>query len=148
MAMRETEGSLRAWLAVMGVLGILTGVAMTAGDWDVDRNLVEGGVMLYGAITVLTIVTGVGYLIAACNLRDDLPTGAVGTQWLLMGALGLLILELVVGNLVAETAAGPFEIGFVVIGITVTSYVLRELRRLADEASHRAKPEAPVARVI
>jgi len=134
MGMRETEGSLRAYFLVVGVLGSIAALAGLR-----DASTLHMSMMFALWVPILSrAAICVGFLLAGIKLKAALPTGATWIKNLLLASIALLVLDsmLIVGVLGQELGRGAL-IGQL-IGLGITAYLLASVRRLSAEAMARA----------
>lgn len=144
MGMRETEGSLRAYLLLAGVIGVVHSLAdLSTARVLTDYGIPAGSVAVLVALLVASVAVAVGYVVAGIRLKAVLPLGALWVQRVLLAGF---ILSLVQGVFVATVVAYEAPIGAVIgalVAMAVTSYLLVNVRRLVAAARERAG--APVA---
>ncbi|MDX2089061.1 MAG: hypothetical protein SFX73_14485 [Kofleriaceae bacterium] len=143
MGLRETESSLRAYLLLAGIVGLMIGAV---------GILPAHGHGLAGWVPVISkLVEGAAFVWAGRRLRTALLAGTRGIERVLIGSGVLVFAE---GAIV--TAAGGslsafhdvFGVGWdlltMAIGLAITIYLYRSVVRLSAEAFKRAGlPEAP-----
>ncbi len=143
MAMRETEGSLRAYFLIAGTISALLAFR------DIDAASKLGSLPASWALAiwfpiVARLVLGVGFIAAGIKLKSALPTGATRIKQLLLGAIAVLVVDAILIGAVLGSNFGREGLVSAVVSLGVTAYLLSSVRRLADEAMSR---QPPVARV-
>jgi len=143
MGMRETEGSLKAYFIVAGVLGALVTVNDLNGIGAVSSLLPASWKLPIYAHDLVRIALSVGFIIAGARLKAELPRGARWIQQLLL--LGLVMqlgTTIWLGALIGGQVPGLYIPALV--GMLITAYLLHNLRRLAAEAMARSIPPAKI----
>ena len=145
MAMKETEGSLKAYFLLAGVLAILLSIR----DLNAARGLSElplptsWRLAIYVPV-IARFVIGVGFAAAGFKLKDALQTGAGWIQTVLLVSIAILIGNGILITAVLGTGNGQGALISSVVGLVIALYLRANVRRLATEAM--AQP--PVARVV
>jgi len=150
MAMKETEGSLRAYFLIAGVVSVVLGI----------RDLSEATKIPIAALPTTWLIAiyvplivrlglGIAYVIAGIFLKPALVTGAGWIKHILV-----LALVLMAGNGILIVAVLGVDLGMqglvtAIIGVAITFYLFASVTRLAVEAQARAAaPAPPAARVV
>lgn len=154
MALRETEGSLRAYFLLAGVVSVLMGlrdVSELARLAEIDGLELPFDWLIGLYVPLVTrFVLGVGFIAAGVMLKSALPRGARWIRTLLVISGAMLFVN---GALVASvfgTTVGRSGIVGAVIGLLITIYLHRSVTRLAQEAAAREgiPPPPPTAKVV
>jgi putative effector of murein hydrolase len=143
MAMRETEGSLKAYFLLAGGIATLHAVLQLRGVGEFARLPPRFAAALIVPLAV-QLVFGIGFVVAGIRLKERLLTDIRWIQWMLRLAIVALVGQLVL----TYTALGgsPFPrihavvVGSViqtVIGVAIAWYLLHNLTRLSREARAR-----------
>jgi hypothetical protein len=152
MAMKETEGSLRGYFLLAGVLGLFMALRDYGEIDKINVTLLTGvqKAALYVPI-VTRIVLGCGFVVAGIKLKSALLAGATWVKQMLIVSGALLFIN---GALI--TAAFGVDLAHsgiiaALIGVAITIYLYRSVGRLAAEAAAKAgiappPPQAKVAR--
>jgi hypothetical protein len=153
MAMKETEGSLRGYFLIAGVIGVLWGLR-ELGDLkrlgvDVAALPASWKLAIYVPI-VGHMLVGIGFVAAGVKLKAALVTDPSWIKKLLIVS-GLL--QLIDGALITATFGTDLgRAGLIGAGVTllITTYLYRSVVRLSAEAKARAgvAPPPPIARVV
>lgn len=148
MAMKETEGSLRAYLLLAGAISIVLSLRDLGAYSDVPMASLPTDWML--AIYVPEIVRlglGAAYLIAGIFLKAALPTGAGWIKHILILGLVLMTSNAVLIFAILGTAVGRAGLVGAILGVAITLYLYKNLTRLSAEAVARVAAP-PAARVV
>lgn len=148
MGLRETDGSLRAFMLLTGVLEVLIG----SGELLLGP---EPGIPGW-LPPILSLVEGAAFVWAGLTLRQALVRGTRGIERVLIASGALIFAE---GALV--TAAGgsqstlhdafglAWDVITMAVGLAITIYLYRSTVRLSTEAIARAGlPSAPPTATI
>jgi len=150
MAMKETEGSLRAYFLLAGAIALLLGI----------RDLGEVTKLSIGALPtdwmiaiyvplIVRLGLGAAYIVAGIFLKPALLTGAGWIKHILVLALMLMATNGVLVVAVLGVDLGKQGLVTAIIGVAVTFYLYASVTRLAAEAQARAAALAPpTARVV
>jgi hypothetical protein len=143
MGMRETEGSLRGYFLLAGLIALVLGLR------DLSTATKLGGVLDELPISwklaiwfpiIGRMMIGAGYLAAAVKLKSALQTGGAWIQNLLLGALVVLVIDAALVGAVLGTDIGRQDMISSIVGIAITAYLLTNIRRLAAEAMAKHPP--------
>ena len=148
MAMKETEGSLRAYFLLAGVISILLSlrdlgqvielpIATLPTDWMVA---------LYAPL-ITRLGLGVAYLVAGIFLKAALPSGAGWIKHILVLGLVLMSSNAVLIVAIFGTGFGLAGLIVAIIGVAIAAYLYRSVTRLSAVAVARAAAPPP-ARVV
>jgi hypothetical protein len=152
MGMKETEGSLRAYFLVAGVLAAL----LSLRDYsEVSKviGLLPGDMKfaLYFEI-VGRLLLGCAFIVAGIKLKSALVTGAGWIKKMLVASGVFMFADGAILTAVFGSAVMEYRTGIVgaVIGFLITVYLYRSVARLAAEAAARAgiAPPPPTAKVV
>jgi len=150
MAVKETEGSLRAYFLFAGVVSVLLGISDLSKVTEIPIAALPTDWMI--ALYVPLIVRlglGAAYLVAGIFLKPALLTGAGWIKHIL-----ILAIVLMAGNGVLIVAVLGTDIGMqglvtAIVGVAITFYLFASVTRLSAEAQARATaPVPPSARVV
>lgn len=148
MAMKETEGSLRAYFLVAGTISAL----LAFRDIDTASKLgkVLGSLPASWTLAIwfpiiARLVLGVGFIAAGVKLTSALPTGATWIKQLLLGAIAVLVIDAILIGAVLGTTIGREGLIGAVISLVITAYLLNSVRRLSDDAMAKQPPTARIA---
>ena len=143
MAMRESEGSLRVYFLLAGVIGLANARGTASTALGLTHSPTGHMAVLWGLIAA-TAAVSVGYVAAAIRLKSALPLGAIWVQRVLLaGFIVCLVHAIFSSSLVDTDDARTGGIVGTVIAMLVTTYLLVNVRRLVGEA--RARAVAPIA---
>ena len=149
MAMKETEGSLRAYFLIAGAISLLFGLREIAEVSKLSIAALPTDWMI--AIYVPLIVRlglGAAFIVAGIFLPRALLTGAGWIKHILSLALVLMIANGVLIAAVLGADVGRQGLVTAIIGVAITFYLFRSVTRLSAEAMARAAaPAPPSARV-
>lgn len=144
--LKETERSLRVYFVVVGVLGLIAGLASLE---DATRT----GLFDQPFLVTLTLwfrplarfVLGPAFIVAGITLKRALAGGAARTKQLVLIAAAATVVESIVGVVAlnslgvqqngAELAGRAF--GRALIPLLILWYIHASLRRLANESRKR-----------
>ena len=145
MAMKETEGSLRAYFLVAGVIAALSSIS-DLGDArkvaGIDLPL-KWMLALWFPI-IARLLLGAGFIAAGVKLKAALPTGARWIQQMLLGSIAVLVIDAVLIGSVLGSDLGRTGLIQSVIGLLIAAYLLASVRRLSAEAMAKTAPPARV----
>ena len=149
MAMKETEGSLRAYFVLAGAVAVL----LALGDYGVVSKLsllpltaVQKAALCIPIFT--RIMLGVGFVVAGLKLKSALQTDTTWIKKLLVASGAMLFIN---GALItAAFGTGQGGIIGAVIGVAITVYLYRSVERLTADAKAKAgiAPPPPQAKVV
>jgi len=149
MAMKETQGSLRAYFLIAGAIGLLFGLREIAEVSKLSIAALPTDWMI--AIYVPLIVRlglGAAFIVAGIFLKPALLTGAGWIKHILSLALVLMIANGVLIAAVLGADVGRQGLVTAIIGVAITFYLYKSVTRLSAEAQARAAaPAPPSARV-
>jgi hypothetical protein len=146
MAMKETEGSLRAYFLIAGGLSTLSAVGDIKTATEVGTSFLPMSWRIAIWFPILaSLALGLGFVAAGVKLKSALPTGATWIKQLLLGALLVLGADVILVGSILGTDIGQSRIITSVIGLLITVYLLASVRRLANEAMAK---QPPIARVV
>jgi hypothetical protein len=134
MAMKETEGSLRAYFllagAVAAVLGFrnLSAIAKFEGMLPTDWT----AALYFQAIT--RIVLAIAFVLAGVQVKAALRKGPAWIKWMLIASGVVLVVNVVVITAALGTELGRNGLIGAAIGIAITIYLYNSVVRLSAEA--------------
>jgi divalent metal cation (Fe/Co/Zn/Cd) transporter len=142
MAMKETEGSLRAYFLLAGAVSTLNALNEVTKMMEITGELpLSGSLVVLWFAVVANLGLGLAFVAAGIKLKAMLPTGASAITQMLLMSIAVLVLE---ASLIAGFVGTG--VGTSLIGLAITIYLLASVRRLAREAVARAGlPPARVA---
>ncbi len=146
MAMRETANSLRAYFLFAGVLGLLAlSNELSRMGW-LQSVLPPFGLAVAWYCNLVDGAFAIGFLVAGLQVKRVLPLGASWIKKMLVLVIAAMALKIAL--LVAAFGADSqtAELGWSIIRVAVSVYLLANLRRLVEEAM--VAGGAPPARVI
>ena len=151
MGMKETEGSLRAYFLIVGVISVLLGLRDLGQLKELRGLTLPLDWMLAIYVPLITrFALGIAFFVAGIVLKSALLTGAgwIKTMLVISGVMLFINGALVAGVIGTETGRG--SIVGAVIGLVITIYLHRSVVRLAKEAADRAgiPPAPPPAKVV
>lgn len=132
MAMKETVGSLRAYFILAGVLTILGSFSEIGALTKVTAPM--GLTLLLWALVLVSMGLGSGFVLAGIRLKRELLTGAGWIRTLLFVCIAMLAVELALMMAVLQGQLASWQIGWTVIHLAISVYLLSNLKRLSDEA--------------
>jgi hypothetical protein len=152
MAMKETEGSLRGYFLLAGVVSVLMALRDNSNLAAVNLSALTGGQKAALYIPIVTrLVLGCGFLFAGIKFKSALLAGGTWIQKMLIVSGALLFINGAL--LTAEFGIEPARSGIIgaLVGLAITIYLYRSVGRLAAEAAAKAgiappPPQAKVAR--
>jgi hypothetical protein len=141
--MKETEGSLRTYFVVFGVIALLISVR----DWSRIRAFstmlpLDWKIAMYVPIAT-RVVMGIGFFIAGIKLPQALLSGAGWIKKLLVFCAVMIFVNGALATAILDLDTGKSGIVGAVVGLLVTGYLYRTVTRLAVEAQQRAGLPAP-----
>lgn len=142
--MKETEGSLRAYFLIAGVISLLLGIRDLSDVTKVPIGSLPTDWLI--AIYVPLIVRlglGAAYIVAGIFLKPALVTGAGWIKHILVLALMLMAANGVLIVAILGTDLGMQGLVTAIIGVAITFYLYASVTRLAAEAQSRATAPAP-----
>ena len=148
MAMKETEGSLRAYFLIAGTVSALLAfrdIDTASGLGKVLGSLPASWMLAIWFPIVARLVLGIGFIAAGVKLKTALPTGATWIKQLLLGAIAVLVVDAILIGAVLGSDFGRGGMISAIISLLVSAYLLNGVRRLADEAMAKQPPTARVA---
>jgi hypothetical protein len=157
MAMKETEGSLRAYFLLVGAVSLLLALRDVSHLKDLSGITLPLDWALAIYVPVITkLVLGPAFLVAGIRLKSALLKGAgwIKTMLVISGAMLFINGALVVAAFGTELRSdGVITNGGLVgalIGLAITIYLHRSVVRLAKEAAVRdgIPPAPPSAKVV
>jgi hypothetical protein len=143
MGMRETEGSLRLYFIVGGLIALFMGLRdiNTATQLGSALDDLPASWKLAIWFPILgRMGLGCAYVIAGIQLKTALQTGAGWIQNLLLVAIAILVIDTILVASVLGSDLGRRDIVSSCIGLAITAYLLANLRRLAAEAMAKNPP--------
>lgn len=150
MAMKETEGSLRAYFILAGAVAILMAFrdADVVGKLDVPLTF-EQKLGFYVPI-IAKFLLGPAYIVAGIRLKAALLTGAQWIKTLLVVSGAMLFIDGAIVVTVFHADIAHSGITGAIVGLLITIYLHRSVTRLAAEAASRAgiPPAPPPAKVV
>ena len=148
MAMKETEGSLRAYFLLAGAISVL----MSLRDLDAISgtpmsSLPTDWLLAIYVPLIVRLGLGAAYFIAGILLKTALPTGAGWIKHVL--ALGFVLMTSNAILIFAILGTGVGRAGLIgaIIGVAITVYLYKSVTRLSAEAVARVAAPPP-ARVV
>lgn len=143
MALKETEGSLRAYFLFAGLLGAITSFVQLADMNARHANLTPGRAAALYIPFVAELILGCAYVVAGVRLKSALLNGAGWIKTLLQisGAMQVITFVLTMG-LFGSSARS--HIGMPVVALLITLYLYNSVKRLSAEAVARAQFNAPL----
>jgi len=151
MAMKETEGSLRGYFLLAGVISVLLALKDVSDLSKLTLVALSGGQKAALYVPIGTrLLLGCGFVVAGVMLKSALLTGATWIKKLLVISGAMLFIN---GALItAEFGLGPGQGGIIgaLVGVAITVYLYRSVVRLAAEAVTKAgiAPPPPQAKVL
>ena len=143
MAMRETEGSLRTYFLIAGLLAVLSCLSDLSDVMKLPSGLPASWMLaLWFPITARGVL-GVGFVMAGLKVSSALPTGAAGIKKLLLVAISVMVIDAVLIVGVFGVEIGQHALVGSGIGLLIAVYLLASVRRLSAEAM--ANVAAPAA---
>lgn len=152
MAMKETEGSLRGYFLLAGVVSVLMALRDNSNLSNVNMSALTGGQKAALYIPIVTrLLLGCGFVVAGIKFKSALLAGGTWIQKMLIVSGALLFINGAL--LTAEFGIEPARSGIIgaLVGLAITVYLYRSVGRLAAEAAAKAgiappPPQAKVAR--
>ena len=147
--MKETDGSLKRYFLIVGVLSALSAVSDISDIsnlGDLSMLPIQFKLALYVPVAV-RLLLGIGFVLAGLAVKKTLPTGGRGIKQLLLvsGVLLLADTGLIIWALGVEV--GQRALITSAIGIAITIYLYASVTRLAREAATAASaPDVPAPR--
>jgi hypothetical protein len=150
MAMKETEGSLRAYFFIAGAISIVFSLRELGAASKIPISALPTDWMLAIYVPLITrLGLGVAYLAAGALLPTALPTGAGWIKHILVLALVLMASNAALIAVVLGADVGRQGLIGAIIGLAITVYLYKSVTRLSAEAMARAAaPAPPSARVV
>ncbi|HEY5924751.1 MAG TPA: hypothetical protein VIV11_23890 [Kofleriaceae bacterium] len=151
MALKETEGSLRAYLIFAGAVSILLGLRDTSDLKDLEGVALPLDWTLAVYVPLISdFVLGAAFIAAGIRLKAELPRGAGWIKTMLVASGVMLFINGALIVSVFGTEIGRSGIGHALIGLAITIYLHRSVVRLAKEAAARdgIPPPPPTAKVV
>lgn len=151
MAMKETEGSLRAYFLLAGAVSALLALRDLGAVSGLDLSATTAGVKAALYVPIVTrLVLGVGFLIAGIKLKSALLAGIGWIQKLLIVSGAMLFINGALITAELGTDLGQSGIIGAVIGVAITVYLYRSVTRLSAEATAKAgiAPPPPRAKAL
>jgi hypothetical protein len=150
MAMKETEGSLRAYLVIAGAVAALWALRDLSVMLGLPTGLLNSSWLAALWFPILThIPIGIGFVAAGLKLKSALLGDPTWILRLLQISGAILLIQV---GLTAAVVGGALGWGAFVpaaIGILITWYLYASVNRLSREAKLRTgQANVPVARVL
>ena len=150
--MKETEGSLRGYFLLAGVVSVLMALRDNSNLSNVDMSALTSGQKAALYIPIVTrVLLGCGFVFAGIKFKSALLAGGSWIQKMLIVSGALLFINGAL--LTAEFGIEPARSGIIgaLVGLAITIYLYRSVARLAAEAAAKAgiappPPQAKVAR--
>jgi len=151
MAMKETEGSLRGYFLLAGVISVLLALKDISDLNALSLLPFTSGQKLALYVPIGTrLLLGCGFVVAGLMLKSALLTGATWIKKLLVISGAMLFINGAL--LTAEFGLGPGQSGIIgaLVGVAITIYLYRSVARLAAEAAAKAgiAPPPPQAKIV
>jgi len=149
MAMKETEGSLRAYFLIAGAIGLGLGLKELGevSKLPIGALPTDWMIALYVPL-IVSVGLGVAYIVAGILLKSALLTGAGWIKHILALALVLMTTNGILITAVLGPDVGRQGLVSAIIGVAITFYLFKSVTRLSAEAQARAAaPAPPPARV-
>ncbi|MBA3452804.1 MAG: hypothetical protein H0T42_06925 [Deltaproteobacteria bacterium] len=148
MAMKETEGSLRAYFLLAGVISILLSIRDLGAATEIPFSALPTDWMMAIYVPLITrLGLGAAYLVAGIFLKTALPTGAGWIKHILVLGMVLMTANAVLIAVVLGSDEGSSGLIGAIIGVAITVYLYKSVTRLSAEAVTRAATP-PAARVV
>jgi hypothetical protein len=152
MAMKETEGSLRGYFLLAGIVSVLMALRDNSSLGAINTSALTAGQKAALYIPIVTrLVLGCGFIVAGIKLKSALLAGGTWIKQMLVVSGAMLFINGAL--LTAEFGLGPAQGGIIgaAIGLAITIYLYRSVVRLAADAAAKAgiappPPQAKVAR--
>lgn len=151
MAMKETEGSLRGYFLLAGVVSVLLAFKDVSDLSKLDLSVLTAGQKAALYVPIVTrLLLGCGFVFAGIKLKSVLVTGATWIKKLLVASGAMLFINGALITAEFGTDLGRGGIIGAAIGLAITIYLYRSVTRLAAEAAAKAGivPPPPQAKVI
>jgi len=137
--LRETPGSLRAYLLLVGALGAVG---------QVYRIVAQEGGAFARSLALIGLVISLAYVWLGISFRSLISaTPRRIEQVLIVGAAYSILLGVIVGVLSPESVERGSALFQGLFGLLITLYLLRNVRRLAREAEDRNTPDTEKGRL-
>jgi len=151
MAMKESQGSLRAYFLLAGAFSVLMAFKDISDISKLDISVLPGGQKAALYIPIITrLLLGCGFVFAGIKLESALLTGATWIKKLLIISGAMLFINGALITAEFGTDLGQRGIIGALIGLAITVYLYRTVARLAAEAATKAgiAPPPPQAKVV
>ncbi len=132
MAMKETVGSLRAYFILVGGFSALGSLTELGTLTEVIAPM--GLTLLLWALALLSIGLSCGFVLAGIRLKRELLTGAGWIRTLLFACIAVLAVEFALTMVLLPEQLASWQIGWTVIHLAISVYLLSNLKRLSDDA--------------
>jgi len=148
MAMKETEGSLRAYFLLAGAISVLMSARDLAQVIEIPiASLPTAWMMAIYVPLIVRLGLGAAYLVSGIFLKAALPSGAGWIKHILVLGLMLMTSNAVLIVAILGTDVGRAGLIAAIIGIAITVYLFKSVTRLSAEAARRVAAP-PAARVV
>lgn len=148
MAMKETEGSLRAYFLLAGAISVLLSVRDLGAMRGVSfASIPTDSMMAIYVPLIVRIGLGAAYVAAGIFLKTALPTGAGWIKHILVLGIVLMTSNAVLIATILGPDVGRTGLISAIIGVAITIYLYKSVSRLSAEAIARVAAP-PAARVV
>ena len=148
MAMKETEGSLRAYFLLAGAVSLLLALRDLGQVIKIPiASLPTDWMMAIYVPLIVRLGLGVAYFVSGIFLKTALPTGAGWIKHILVLGLVLMTSNAVLIVAILGTDIGRAGLVGAIIGVAITVYLYKSVTRLSAEAVARVAAP-PAARVV
>ncbi len=148
MAMKETEGSLRAYFLIAGAISVLMSLRDLGAMSDIPiASLPTDWMMAIYVPLIVRIGLGAAYIVAGIFLKTALTTGAGWIKHILVLGMVLMTSNAVLIGAIIGPDVGRTGLISAIIGVAITIYLYRSVTRLSAEVVARVAAP-PAARVV
>lgn len=148
MAMKETEGSLRAYFLLAGAVSVLLGLRDLAQVTKIPiASLPTDWMMAIYVPLIVRLGLGAAYFVAGIFLKVALPTGAGWIKHILVLGIVMMTSNAVLIAAILGPDVGRAGLIGAIIGVAITVYLYKSVTRLSAEAVARVAAP-PAARVV
>ncbi len=148
MAMKETEGSLRAYFLIAGAISVLMSLRDLGAMSDIPiSSLPTDWMMAIYVPLIVRIGLGAAYIGSGIFLKPALTTGAGWIKHILVLGMVLMTSNAVLIAAILGPDVGRAGLIGAIIGVAFTIYLYKSVTRLSAEAVARVAAP-PAARVV
>ncbi len=148
MAMKETEGSLRAYFLLAGAVSVLLSLRDLGQAREIPfASLPNDWMMAIYVPLIVRLGLGAAYIVAGIFLKMALPTGAGWVKHILVLGMVLMTSNAVLIAAILGPDVGRSGLIGAIIGVAITIYLFKSVTRLSAEAMARVAAPPP-ARVV